>query len=630
MPQETPRARRHCRVRSTQGTRTTSRLPLWVRPWVFTWSLVSGVLALAWLLLRSAPKPSRFVYPCQQAAFSTATLAFGAPLVAALVAARRRVIAGLRTPVGMIGSSLGLVATLGVWGYLSSADDYRGPMFNPPGDYRAQVFHVSGCPQEPVGPIFTGVDNLVSLMGREGLKFYRSATESPVAGPDGLIAADDVVVIKINYQWPERGGSNVDVLSGLMWRLVAHPDNFTGEIVVCENAQFNSVNNFDRSQNNAEDHNRSPHDAVVQFQNLGYTVSHYDWTARRYTQVQEYSAGNMTDGYIVYGYDSDVHGRLSYPKFRTVYGTYVSLKYGLWYPESSSYDREKLKFINLPVLKSHSATYGVTACVKNYMGVVTGALSTSSHNGIRYGILGALLGEIQVADLNILDCIWINANPHSGPATSYGGATRRDELVASTDPVAADIWAVRNILIPAFLENGFSPPWPQPDADPDNPNSDFRQYLDNSMHQILEAGYDATNDRRQIDLYSWNGDGDFNGDSDVDADDADTFASCFTGPDGGPIGLGCAYGDFDDDDDIDCDDWAEFLGVWTGPGDPPPLPQCDCPADLDGDGTVGSSDLAELLGAWGPNPGHSADFDEDGDIDAFDLAQLLGHWGACE
>jgi len=40
------------------------------------------------------------------------------------------------------------------------------------------------------------------------------------------------------------------------------------------------------------------------------------------------------------------------------------------------------------------------------------------------------------------------------------------------------------------------------DATPDDPNSDFRIYLDQSMSAILAAGFDATNDLGQIDVYS--------------------------------------------------------------------------------------------------------------------------------
>ena len=52
--------------------------------------------------------------------------------------------------------------------------------------------------------------------------------------------------------------------------------------------------------------------------------------------------------------------------------------------------------------------------------------------------LMGMMAELGPPDLNILDCIWINANPYRGPATYYSDATRTDQLVASTDPVAAD------------------------------------------------------------------------------------------------------------------------------------------------------------------------------------------------
>ena len=141
-----------------------------------------------------------------------------------------------------------------------------------PPDYRAQVFQVTDCPQDPVGDRFPGLDHLLTLMGSQGQKLYRSVSSSGLAGPTGIIASDDVVVIKINYQWGERGGTNTDLLRGLIRAIVDHPDTFTGEVVVCENAQFNSVSNFDRTDNNAQDTSLSPHDVVVGLQNQGYTV----------------------------------------------------------------------------------------------------------------------------------------------------------------------------------------------------------------------------------------------------------------------------------------------------------------------------------------------------------------------
>jgi len=477
--------------------------------WFATNTALAGLFALLWLLLRSGTKPSRLAYPCQQAALGTASLAFGAPLVMALIAARRLAGRFLGSRRALATAAVGLFAAAGLWGFLSlgGASGRLGaaPLrYLPPGGYRAAVYHVTECPQDPVGDRFVGLDNLLELMGRNGLKLYRSSTVSRLSGPDGIVASNDVVVVKINYQWTQCGGTNVDLLRGLVRALVDHPDGFSGEIVIGENTQFVSANGFDRaSDNNAQDSSLSPHDVAVSFQGQGYLVDHSDWSLIRRHQVDEQSSCDAGRGYVVL--PPGPAGRVSYPKFRTEYGTCISLRDGVWDSEHGSWDHSRLKLINLPVLKPHGMVYAVTACVKNYMGVVTNELNTGSHTSVRQGLMGAVMAEIGTPDLNILDCIWINGHPGAGPDASFASATRTDQLVASTDPIAADIWATTNILIPAFLANGHTPPWPYPDATPDDPNSVFRIYLDRSMEQLLAGGYQVTNDIDSIDVYSWDG-----------------------------------------------------------------------------------------------------------------------------
>ena len=125
---------------------------------------------------------------------------------------------------------------------------------------------------------------------------------------------------------------------------------------------------------------------------------------------------------------------------------------GIWDPVNKTYDSSKLKVINAPVLKSHGG-YGVTASVKNYMGVTSDKLSKElggrAHNSIRNGGMGTQMIETRLPALNFLDAIWTNANTGNGPSTPYGAATRTNVIAASTDPVAFDYWAAKNILMPS-------------------------------------------------------------------------------------------------------------------------------------------------------------------------------------
>ena len=543
--------------------------------WICAHSIIAGVLALCWLLLRSGPRPTRLTYPCQRAALTTATLALGAPLTMAALGIREWLARYIgRWAVVVAGTVCIGALAVSVSGHFAGSSRYMGPVLSAPADYRAQVFSVTNCQVGPAGESHLGVSNLLALMGRQGLKFYESPTESLASGPGGIIGADDIVVIKINYQWTQRGGTNIDVLSGVVRKIVEHPDTFTGEIVICENGQFISLESFDRDENNAKDRTRSPHDVVTAFLALGHDISLYDWTLVRGDSVGEYADGDMTDGYVLYDHNIEVDGRVSYPKFQTDYGTYVSLKYGVWDPDGETYDRGRLKFINIPVLKSHGAVYGATASVKNYMGVVTDLLDTQSHGAVARGLMGTAIGEILPADLNIIDALFINATPTGGPATSYTVALRYKQLAAGIDPVALDIWSVKNILIPGFLERGFTPPWPDPSADPDDSTGAFREYLDNSMYQLLAAGYTVTNDTTRIDAFLGNGRaGDYDGDADVDSSDYDMFALCFTGP-GVPADSACLACDMDGDGDVDCQDWTGFKFAWTGPGTVPDLSDC--------------------------------------------------------
>ncbi|MBI4718541.1 MAG: DUF362 domain-containing protein [Planctomycetes bacterium] len=427
----------------------------------------------------------------------------------------------------------------------------------PPADHHPDVYFIRDSRGIAPGR-FGGIDDLVTLMGLRGLKWHRSATEGLTSGPAGLIARDSVVLIKVNAQWSRRGGTNTDVLRGVIRQIVEHPDGFVGEVVVADNGQ--SGGDLDRLENNAEDVQQSPRDVVADFAAEGWNVSTSLWDVLRNTSVGEYAAGDLANGYIVSPLpDSQTGVRVSYPKFRSAAGTCISYKHGVWSLETSTYDAQRLVVINMPVLKTH-VIYAVTGSVKNHMGVVTGALSTGSHTSVGWGGMGSVMAEVRLPDLTILDCIWILARPGQGPGASYSSASWRNQLVASRDPIALDVWSVKNILMPQVIANGYGAGNYTNTQDPDNPSSTFRRYLDLSMSELLEAGIRCTNDYRAVSLHVWAGDADRDGD--VDRLDFDGFPGCLTGP-LALSGASCAVFDFNLDSAIDLRDIAGYQRSMT-------------------------------------------------------------------
>ncbi len=525
-------------------------------------ALTSGALSLLWLLLRTGTKPSRFTYPCQQAALATATAAFGAPVLMLLLMLRRKMISALRTATGKLTFLALAVVSLLALAPASFDHDTDSTFLLPPDNYRASIFVVNDARGIEPGR-FGGIDDLITLMGVYGFRWHRSATTSVTSGPDGLIDADDVVLIKVNGQWSERGGTNTDVLRGVIRRIVEHPDGFVGEVIVGENTQ-DFQPNLDHPENNAEDRGQSIQDVVDDFAGEGWNISTMRWDTFRSLGGTEYSDGDMADRYIVNPVaDPETQIKVSYPKFRSASGTYVSYKHGIWSPASQTYDPDKLVVINMPVFKTH-ATYAITASVKNHMGVVTTRLGTNSHQQVGDGGLGSVLAEVRMPDLNILDCIWILARlgPDEGPPASYENATRRDQLVASTDPVALDVWATKFIMIPQIIDNVYAYDDYHNRQDPDNASSKFRHYLDLSMNELLAAGIETTNDYRAVELHTWGGDTDRDGD--IDADDFAGLPECFRGPNE-PI-VDCRAFDLNADGFIDLSDFAELQRLFTGPG----------------------------------------------------------------
>lgn len=477
-----------------------------------------GLLSIVWFILRTGRKPSRASYPCQQAALLNGNIwiaTYVLPLTTALRPRTLRFTENKRSL--LIVMTIIIVSTTAFWitsmktGVtpidMTIAEDgleltSKAAVIAPASD----IFAITGTNGDD-----DGLKKLVELMGSQGLKFYNSPNIGPISGPTGLIKSDDVVLLKVNCQWDERGGTNTDLVKALIQAIIDHPDGFTGEVIVADNGQGENRGSLGRGGsftyplNNAVDQSQSIQKVVDSFADT-LQVSTYLWTDITETLVEEYSYGDIQDGYVVNVTENPRTGiMVSYPKFQTEYDTYVSFKHGIWDPETQTYDSDKLKVINVPVLKSHSV-YGVTASVKHYMGVPSDVLTSrisgrnlATHKTIGNGGMGTLMVETRYPVLNILDAIWINAVPGSGPKTPYEASTNTQIIMAGTDPVALDYWSSKYVLLQTWQ---ISTNTTSDSMDPDNTaKSYFGNWLRLSMNEIQRAGYQTTVDENQMNVY---------------------------------------------------------------------------------------------------------------------------------
>jgi len=347
-------------------------------------------------------------------------------------------------------------------GFLKAAAASAGALLGPgPGLFsgraaqeRARIFRVDGCPVHDGARRHRGVDALLALMARSGLPLFQTSASHPWGSPQGLIAADDVVLLKVNCQWRCRGATNTDLVRGLIHRLLEHPDGFRGEVVIIENGQGRGA--FDglvpaqgayaaypgiigRVRVNAEQENRLTVDYLVNTVFAGQPVSAY-----LLDDIREIFIGR--DDHATDGYRRLREARVSYPCFTTAGGRRVELREGLW--DGSAY-RSNLKLINIPVLKHHDTNgTGLTGALKNSYGLLSMYDGWSGERHYRDSGLqaGRMYSLVRTPVLHLLDCIWVPfASLRGWPESTV---RRLDLLLAGRDPVALDWYAGKRVLLP--------------------------------------------------------------------------------------------------------------------------------------------------------------------------------------
>ena len=312
------------------------------------------------------------------------------------------------------------------------------------------IFWVTEIPDQPFGTgaldnNHAGLETLLRLLGDKGLKFYRSALETRLSGPTGLIAKRDVVLIKVNGQWKYRGCTNSDLVRGLIQRVITHPDGFEGEVVIVENGQgrgslnCNTSSSYDGDTSVQANANDRDHSFVHLVDNIFQDprVSYYLLDPIRGSFI----AGDehVADGYRKYE-------NVSYPCFTTKGGRRVELAKGIW---DGDRFRQRLKLINVPVLKHHDQGGSeITASLKHFYGLVS--MSDGQSTFRHYGGLGTTCGKMIVSVrtpvLNIVDGIWVSHLSIKGYPENT--TFRANQIMASQDPVALDYCAAKRILYP--------------------------------------------------------------------------------------------------------------------------------------------------------------------------------------
>lgn len=329
------------------------------------------------------------------------------------------------------------------------------------------------------------IDTLFLLMKTQGIYLYKT-----LAHPSGIVGSNDIVIIKGSFQWDFRNTTSTDRIKGLIWQILQHPDGFTGEILVGDNTQWAPIGEDD---NNSEDINQCILDVINTFYSKGYPVYLFRWADIMYNVVTEYSDGDYNDGYTY-----DPVSKITYPKFQSPAGTYISLKYGIWNETTQNYNHNRLCIIDFPVLKCHGWT-GATLAIKNWIGVLTVAYQDERYGGgdpmhfdyffSPYALVAKVM-QVTFPKLTIIDAAWTN------PERNYGNiAIQLNMLLGSTDPFAASWYAAKYMLTPV----AYYPENTNPDL-----NGGYGSYgtcLNNWITCMQDSGFAVTKDSSEISVY---------------------------------------------------------------------------------------------------------------------------------
>ncbi len=357
-------------------------------------------------------------------------------------------------------------------------------------------------------------------------------------GIESLVGPEDVVLLKPNTQWHSQGMTNTDVLAELIRAVLGRPGGFRGEVVVADNhhCMVDDSRAFTTDRPNGRFHVNG---LVQSFRDAGHlNVGKVHWhDAGPNPEPWQFDAGGgprvhapgAGEGYRWWLEECHVtpsrnRCAMTWPVFRApLSGDLVDLKDGVFRDGRAT--GRPLTFWNVSSICHHSRYAGVTASIKNLMGVVDmtcgfhgpepagyvnthyvgmqsthalwrwaerrgGAVSKAVHRALpeekaldfRHtgGALGHLMRTVRKPDLSIVTAEWIGF----GSRTVRDLSARPGAILAATDPVALDATAAREVLLPATRAAGDAGRPFLEYNDPDRADRPFHGFLVEARREI--------------------------------------------------------------------------------------------------------------------------------------------------
>lgn len=352
-----------------------------------------------------------------------------------------------------------------------------------------------------------------------------------MGGVEKIIGENDIVILKPNCQWWNQGRTNLAAMKGFI-DLVLEIPGFKGEIIIAENHHYmdNSLPEKEKDNIRGWTHiseingdidgvQHSMNSLVELYQKNGFlNISKVYWRdgGPRANDDRHGQNGGIVkspadgDGYVWTEIDYTYSAWLglkkwkvktTYPVFTSPYsGTVIDFKNGAYTRDNRGgvhfIPEKTVKFINFSVLNDHGPDTGITAAIKNYMGITDlscgdrgiepeGYYNVHECGGEIFGFAKAgpialFMKTIRKADLNIVTAEWVGW----GHRTDIAKATRMRTIMAGTDPIALDYYGAKYIVYPLSRNRDHH--------DPDNPHSPVRRFLDLALDTLGEGTLDES------------------------------------------------------------------------------------------------------------------------------------------